>query len=356
MFRVTKSSWDTAAEEDTLPTVPAARLVGHKGSIQAIQFTADGKYCLTGGQDRAVRLWNPTRIDPVHLQPPPKLEAGGSYPLAVIPHALSIQTYEGGYGTAVSALTIDSASSVLIASSDKVVVVTDVVTAQVKCRFHGHTGLINAVALTNGPEVYLSASYDSTVRIWDARSRTQTPIQILSDATDSVACVEVVDEQDASAQIVTASVDGKVRTYDIRMGQVQCDDVGDAVTGMALSHDGNCLAASCVDGTIRLVERETGHLLNTYASSHMAGNYALQCTMTADDAHVMSGSEDGCAVFYDLVRGKGVIHLEGHSRPTCSIACHPKRDSNSIAITASYDGEAIVWGNDKNVHNWEGRY
>jgi hypothetical protein len=41
MFRVTKSSWDTAAEEDTLPTVPAARLVGHKGSIQAIQFTGE---------------------------------------------------------------------------------------------------------------------------------------------------------------------------------------------------------------------------------------------------------------------------------------------------------------------------
>lgn len=45
--------------------LPVAELRGHEdGPIHIIRFTADGKYCITGANDRTVRLWNPTRIDP----------------------------------------------------------------------------------------------------------------------------------------------------------------------------------------------------------------------------------------------------------------------------------------------------
>ena len=34
-------------------------LQGHKGSVNVARFNHDGKYCLTGGDDRRVLLWNP---------------------------------------------------------------------------------------------------------------------------------------------------------------------------------------------------------------------------------------------------------------------------------------------------------
>ena len=34
-------------------------LQGHKGSVNVARFNRDGKYCLTGGDDRRVILWNP---------------------------------------------------------------------------------------------------------------------------------------------------------------------------------------------------------------------------------------------------------------------------------------------------------
>ena len=51
----------------SLPQVPVGRLVGHDGPTLIVRFTADGNYCVSGGHDRTVRLWNPFRLDPGYL-------------------------------------------------------------------------------------------------------------------------------------------------------------------------------------------------------------------------------------------------------------------------------------------------
>ena len=60
-----------------------------------------------------------------------------------------------------------------------------------------------------GEEIYASASYDATVRLWDARSRSKEPLMILDQAKDAVTCV--AGGREGEAKIVTSSVDGKVR-------------------------------------------------------------------------------------------------------------------------------------------------
>ncbi len=42
-----------------LPTKEAAVLRGHEGAVLAVRFNHDGKYCLSCGKDRTLRLWNP---------------------------------------------------------------------------------------------------------------------------------------------------------------------------------------------------------------------------------------------------------------------------------------------------------
>lgn len=49
----------------------------------------------------------------------------------------------------------------------------------------------------------------------------RAPIQTLNDAKDSITSVVIQD-----ATITTGSVDGFVRTYDLRMGQLQSDYMG----------------------------------------------------------------------------------------------------------------------------------
>ena len=64
-------------------------------------------------------------------------------------------------------------------------------------------------------------SFDATVRLWDCKSQSTKPIQIFEDAKDSISSVRVI-----GSEIVTGSVDGRMRLYDIRMGMAFVDVVG----------------------------------------------------------------------------------------------------------------------------------
>lgn len=300
---------------------------------------------MTGGNDRTVRLWNPTRIDPGYV------DEGGK---GAIPPSLPIQTYTDGHFHPVSAVSVDPQSTTLVTTSDRTVVVTDIVSKRVKRRFHGHSGRINSVACSSNAETILSAGYDGKVYIFDGRSWNARPIQVLDQASDSVTSVLVWQLGASASEIITASVDGVVRFYDLRIGQIRCDDVGDPITGLAVTHDGQCAAATCLDGTIRLIERNSGELLHQYSGGHQAGNYGLEVTCTADDLHIVSGSEDGSVVLYDVVGGNVVQTLKGHGvKPTCAVAAHPKRECSSTVISASYDGNAIVWASSLHASQWD---
>ncbi len=67
----------------------------------------------------------------------------------------------------------------------------------------------------------VQGSFDATVRLWDCRSQSTKPIQVLEDSKDSVSSLHVLGHE-----IVTGSVDGKIRLYDLRMGMMSADTIG----------------------------------------------------------------------------------------------------------------------------------
>ncbi len=60
------------------------------------------------------------------------------------------------------------------------------------------------------------------------------------------------------------SVDGTVRQFDVRMGMMFTDTLHEAVTGIAVSHDDNCVLASCLDNSMRLLDKASGEQLASY--------------------------------------------------------------------------------------------
>lgn len=334
-----------------LPSIPTTQLVGHEGPIRCIQFSNDGKYCISAGHDRTVRLWNPTRLDPLSAAASVSMPTSEPQTLDSIPQALPIQSYTDGHAHPISAIALDDLSTTLLSTSDKALIVTDVITQKIKRRFQGHTGRINSVASSQDASVFLSGSYDGTVRLWDGRSWNTNPVQVLKEATDSISSTNILQGGDG-VEIVTAGIDGKLRSYDLRRGLIHVDDLGSDVALTSVSHtsDRLCSVVSCLDGAIHIMERSTGVLLNTCYGGHVAGRYSLECHVTADDRFLVSGSEDGSAVVYDFENGKVVQRLNGHSKATCTVACHPKREHTSVVITGSYDGSAIVWSNGNRTH------
>lgn len=108
-------------------------------------------------------------------------------------------------------------------------------------RLPGHMGKINVVdfnedatVLASGgwykstlyhPEFinvkYFQGSFDATVRLWDLRAMSRAPIQVLEEARDAVQTIHV-----GPTFIITGSVDGHVRTYDLRKGELRADYIG----------------------------------------------------------------------------------------------------------------------------------
>ncbi len=66
-----------------------------------------------------------------------------------------------------------------------------------------------------------TGSFDSTVRLWDLRAQSRQAIQVLEEAKDAIQTISI-----DSTTIITGSVDGHVRTYDLRKGELRSDFIG----------------------------------------------------------------------------------------------------------------------------------
>lgn len=58
------------------------------------------------------------------------------------------------------------------------------------------------------------------------------------------------------------------------MGMMFTDTLHEAVTGIAVSHDGNCVLASCLDNSMRLLDKASGEQLASYT-----GEMGVKCVL-----------------------------------------------------------------------------
>lgn len=193
---------------------------------------------------------------------------------------------------------------------------------------------MNSVKFNDSGSVVVSAGYDRSVRAWDCRSQSTEPIQIIDTFQDSVMSVCLT-----KSEIIAGSVDGTVRTFDIRIGREVVDELKQPVNCVSLSNDTNCVLASCLDSTLRLLDRSTGELLQEY-KGHTCKSFKMDCCLTNTDAHVTGGSEDGFIYFWDLVDASVVANFRAHASVVTSVSYHPK---DNCMATSSVDGTVRIW-------------
>ncbi|KAI4255517.1 MAG: hypothetical protein LQ352_002548 [Teloschistes flavicans] len=262
-----------------------------------------------------------------------------------------VQTYSAhGYEILDISVTEDNARFASV-GGDKQVFLWDVATARTLKRWSGHFGRVNCVDF-GGEEgsVVVSGSFDATVRLWDCKSQSTKPIQVFDDSKDSVSSLHVLGHE-----IVTGSVDGKMRLYDLRMGLVYVDTLGlvmiadallalvdiDPITSVQQTTDGNAVLVSTLDSTIRLMDKSNGKMLQHY-KGHTNSDFRIRSCLGFGDAAVFSGSEDGKVMIWDVLEGKVLERLTAHDGKVASaVACNSVRKEFA---SAGVDGNVIVWG------------
>ncbi|KAJ5759743.1 hypothetical protein N7520_006899 [Penicillium odoratum] len=288
----------------------------HNAPVNAVTFSSyPGTYILTGSSDRAIHL---SRAVPNNAE-------NSAQPVETI---APIQRYEAhGYSVLDVAVAADNARFASV-GGDRQVFLWDVEQGSTTRRWTGHTSRVEAVQFAGeGDSVVVTGSADTTVNLWDTRSKDHKPIQSLTEAGDTVSCLHV---HMPSYSIASGSYDGHVRVYDVRMGKTTDDVLAHPVTSIRCSADGNVLLASTLDNYIRMLDRSNGKLLAAFGGSekekdsfshatkplHAYRNDELRVrsVFAQGDGVVLSGSEAakndtslGAAVFaWDVLSGEVV--------------------------------------------------
>ncbi|KAM0324085.1 hypothetical protein ACHAQA_008275 [Verticillium albo-atrum] len=285
----------------SFPDKPLAHLLGSNGPIHSLAYSASpGTYILTGSADRTIRLYNPfpSQSQTLHASSSSSITSklgSGSGPGTTLPEGRLIQTY-AAHGYEVLSLAVAADNQRFVSGGgDRAVFLWDVATATTTRRFggnaHGHTSRVNCVRFAGeGDSLVASGGFDTTVRLWDTRSGGAggaKPVQVLDDARDAVTSLVV-----RGAEVVVGSVDGRVRSYDVRTGKCVVDVIGASVTSLDLTRDGRAMLVAGLDSKLRLMDRDRGTCLKTYADPGWRNEeLRVQAVLGGREKFVVAGDE-----------------------------------------------------------------
>ena len=295
-----------------------------------------GTYILTGSADRTIRLYNPfpstslpevRRTSSIHKsQAQGATAVGGASAAAAaaaaaadLPQGRLVQTY-AAHGYEVLSLNVSSDNERFAsAGGDRSVFLWDVASATTIRRFggsqQGHGSRVNCVRFAGeGDSLLVSGGFDTTVRVWDVRGGGATrPVQVLDEARDAVTALVV-----RGPEILAGSVDGRVRSYDVRTGRCTTDVVGASVTSLDITRDGRTMLVGSLDSKVRLMDRDSGSCLRAYSDGGFKNEeLRVQSMLGGREKYVLAGDEDpqgedgeGRVVVWDLLSGKVVTKMK----------------------------------------------
>ncbi|XP_058814991.1 WD repeat domain-containing protein 83 [Topomyia yanbarensis] len=280
-----------------------------QGAVRAVRYNVDGSYCLTCGSDKKIKLWNAL-------------------------NGLLLKTYGGHAGEVMDAAGSCDSSFIVSGSTDKSIIYWDVSTGLPVRRLRGHAGAVNCVKFNEDSSIAVSGSTDNTVSCWDVRTRKLEALQTMREAKDCITSLIVTEHK-----IISGSLDGSIRQYDLRAGELTCDTIGVPITHIIQTKDGQCILAACMDSTIRLIDSDSGELLSEY-KGHKTEDYHIECGVIQSDSNIISGSSEGCALIWDLLEGTELRRLQMNSGVVHSLSTHPTGTDILFAIK----GRIEVWG------------
>lgn len=338
---------------------------GHQSKIRALSFSHDGRYVISAGYDKTIRVWSTTTGELVRtLRGEIGTGPGGRIYATAFSSGgelLAVGGWLGRYGDRSQVASRTEATSVAIldfytgetlrlleghhdvvlslafsrrgkrlasGGGDRQVRIWEANTGRLERALTGHTAGVTSVAFSPDDTRIASASLDRTARLWD--SVTGRLVNTLRGHGESVQAVDFTPDD---RFIVTASLDRTLRLWDAHTGDFVklLAQTQSAFSSFALSPDGSRLVTGCADSPFenlvvtipdgRIAARFNGHD-NIVLASAVSPNGRWAATA--------GGSNHGIAL-WDIRNAAEQIRMAGHGATVWSVGF-------------SSDGTSIAWG------------
>ena len=178
----------------------------------------------------------------------------------------------------------------------------------------------------------ISASNDSTVRLWDLSSG--SCLQTIKGHNDWVTFTCFTPKRH---NILTISMDDTLRIWNPDNGKLLKKSFSYYIHQAVISPDGKRIITALRDKSLCLRDAETGECL-----SSMAGHKEKISTLafSSDNTKIVSASKDMTVRIWDATTGTCLQIFDGYTSPLVSVGFSP--DSHQI-VSATYDGTIRIW-------------
>lgn len=352
------ASGGTVTQWDVKDSHPFRTLSGHASTVTAIKVTDDMGRAFFGFEDGQIEIWDLADGQPIR----------------------TLDGHPGG----ITSIDVTADGRFAAVGSGNEVVVWELTTHEVVAALRGHASLVNAVGISDDGTRVISASYDSTLIVWDVQGsamvRTLEGHSRETTRLESMASINSVDLSADGRLAISGAHDRNVIVWDVELGVpirvcrghsnrvtsvVLTGDERMALSGswdgtilvwnllapasqlagrartprinsVSISEDGRLAFAGADDGSLTLWNAETGVSQQEWRPSN---DMVRAVALSGDGRLGISGSPGGIVGLWDLTAGTGRAH-RAHRR---AVTCVSISGNGHRAMSGSTDQTLCLW-------------
>jgi serine/threonine protein kinase len=287
---------------------------GNADWVNAVTFSPDGQYALSGGDNNAVKLWE------------------------VVTGNL-VQTFEGLESQPISVALSPDGDFLVSESSDGVVQLWSVKEGTpIRVFERSSEAVLDATFSPDGTQVISGSGDAGTLRLWDA----QTGSTDLTFESHPEAIFSLAFSPNGQYVLSGSGQSGTLQLWDAKTGQRIRKFTGTSkdatyVFSVAFSPDGQYALSGTDDMCAHLWRVETGELLRTF-DGHTG--LVIAVAFSPDGQYVLSGSSDMKVQLWKVDTGNLGYVFEGEGQGVNAIAFSP---DGRYVLSGSKDSDVKLW-------------